>query len=162
MPNLATTAVSKRRNGAAHGLVLVSGNKLATHLACTRQSVDHLAALGVIHRRPDGMFDQDESRVRVLAHLRSERQRSPRNEADAEHARAKSALLNIRIQEKRRELVKRSDVDTLIDEMAGVVLTALSGLPARASGQDVLLRRRLDRIVQEVRTEIIRNLHADG
>jgi hypothetical protein len=33
--------------------------------------------------------------------------------------------------EKRRELVRRADVDALIDDIAGVTLTALSSMPAR-------------------------------
>jgi hypothetical protein len=35
--------------------------------------------------------------------------------------------------EKKRELVRRADVDELIDCIAGVTLTALSGLPARCA-----------------------------
>jgi hypothetical protein len=53
---------------------------------------------------------------------------SPRAAADAEHALARAALLRIRIEEKQRTLVRRSDVDALIDQIAGTVLTHLSGM----------------------------------
>ena len=75
--------------------------------------------------------------------------------ADAEHAPAKAALLRIRIEEKQRTLVRRADVDELIDGIAGVTLTALSSLPARCAPRgDLAIRRSIERVVFEVRTEI--------
>ena len=57
--------------------------------------------------------------------------------------------------EKRRELVRRADVDALIDGIAGVTLTALSSLPARCAPRgDLAIRRSIERVVFEVRTEI--------
>jgi len=57
--------------------------------------------------------------------------------------------------EKRRELVRRADVDELIDGIAGVTLTALSSLPARCAPRgDLAIRRNIERVVFEVRTEI--------
>ena len=47
------------------------------------------------------------------------------------------------------------DVDTLIDGIAGVTLTALAGLPARCAPRgDLATRRSIERVVFEVRTEI--------
>ena len=122
----------KRRNGAARDPVLVSASALAVHLGCTRQYIAKLTAEGVIEKRGDG-YDQDQCRLRYLAHLRSENRRSPRAAADAEHASAKAALLRIRIEEKQRKLVRRDDVNALIDAMAGIMLTHLSGMAARCS-----------------------------
>jgi hypothetical protein len=73
----------KPTSRAAHGAVLVSGNMLAVHFGCSRQNVDQLTAQGVIERRGDGEFDQDQSRLRYLAHLRSPERRSARSEAAA-------------------------------------------------------------------------------
>jgi hypothetical protein len=158
MTDVATTPdrpKPKRSNGAAHGPVLVSGVKLATHFGCVRQHVDQLAQQGVIERRSDGLFDQDASRLRYLDHLRAEHKRSPRSAADAEHALAKAEFLRIRIAQKRRELVRRADVDELIDQLCGVVLTALSGLPARCAPRgDLATRRAIERVVYEVRADL--------
>ena len=61
----------------------------------------------------------------------------------------------MRLMEKRRELVRRADVDALIDGIAGVTLTALSGLPARCAPRgDLAIRRSIERVAFEVRTEI--------
>jgi hypothetical protein len=64
-------------------------------------------------------------------------------------------MLQLRLMEKRRELVRRADVDALIDGIAGVTLTALSSLPARCAPHgDLAIRRSIERVVFEVRTEI--------
>jgi hypothetical protein len=64
-------------------------------------------------------------------------------------------MLQLRLMEKKRELVRRDDVDALIDQIAGVTLTALSSLPARCAPRgDLAIRRCIERVVFEVRTEI--------
>ena len=57
--------------------------------------------------------------------------------------------------EKKRELVHRTDVDALIDDIAGITLTALSSLPSRCAPRgDLAIRGSIELIVFEVRTEI--------
>ena len=64
-------------------------------------------------------------------------------------------MLQLRLLEKKRELVRQTDVDELIDQIAGVTLTALSSLPARCAPRgDLATRRAIERVVFEVRTEI--------
>jgi hypothetical protein len=156
MMDMTATMLRGKRgcNGVAHAPVLVSGYKLATHFGVVRQHIDQLTAQGVIERRSDGLFDQDVSRLKYLTHLRAEHKRSPRTEADAEHTAAKAALLRIRIEEKRRELVRREDVNELLDCIAGLVLTKLGGLPARVGGADLVARRKAEGVVLEIRREI--------
>jgi hypothetical protein len=51
--------------------------------------------------------------------------------------------------------VRQADVDALIDGIAGVTLTALSSLPARCAPRgDLVIRRNIERVVFEVRSEI--------
>jgi hypothetical protein len=149
---------AKRGNGRkrdkALGPVLVSGNRLAVHFGCVRQHIDQLAAQGVIERSAQGLFDQDQSRLRYLTHLRSEHRRSPRTAADAEHTRDKTEMLQLKLAEKRRDLVRQTDVDEMVDSFAGIVLTALGGWPARVAGTDLVVRRRAEAILFELRTEI--------
>jgi hypothetical protein len=130
----------------------VSASALAEHLDCSRAYIGKLEAEGVIQRQGDG-FPLDQSRVAYLRHLRRERRQSPRTEADAEHAKAKAALLRLRIAEKQRELVPRADFDAVIDDIAGVVLTHLSGMAARCSN-DLMVRRKIEAVVYEVRKEM--------
>ena len=74
-------------------------------------------------------------------------------QADAEHALAKAALLQLRIEEKQRKLVRRDDVNELIDQIAGIVLTHLSAWSARCS-RDMVVRRNIDAVVMQIRREI--------
>jgi hypothetical protein len=90
---------------------------------------------GVIQRPGDG-FPLDQSRVAYLRYLRRERRQSPRSEADADHVRVKTEMLQLRLMEKKRGLVRRADVDELIDTLAGVVLTHLSGMAALLQRSD--------------------------
>ena len=131
----------------------VSASALALHLDCSRTYIGKLVAEGVIRRQGDS-FPLDRSRVAYLRYLRRERQRSSRAAADAEHAKAKTALLQIRIEEKQRTLVRRDEHEAMIDQMAGLVLTHLSSWPARVAGRDLALRRKADAVLREIRTEI--------
>jgi phage terminase Nu1 subunit (DNA packaging protein) len=132
----------------------VNASALARHLDCSRAYIGKLEAEGVIQRQGGG-FPLDQSRVAYLQYLRRERRQSPRAEADADHVKLKTEMLQLRLMEKKRELVRRADVDELIDSIAGVTLTALSSLPARCAPRgDLAIRRSIERVMFEVRTEI--------
>jgi len=132
---------------------IVTANSLATHLGCTRQNVARLTAEAIIEQRSDGCYDQTASRLKYIKHLRSDARRSPRTQADADHVKVKTEMLQLRLMEKQRKLVRREDADALIDEICGVVLTHLSGMAARCS-RDPAIRRGIDAVVLQVRTEL--------
>src|SRR5262245_24038187 len=132
----------------------VTATQLGEHLGLTRQRIGVLADVEhVIERLPNGRFDQDESRLRYLRWLRDPARRSARSEAAATYADAKTQLLRIKIEEKRRELVPKAVYDAMIDEFAGLVLTHLSGMAARCSN-DLVVRRKIDAVVHQVRCEM--------
>jgi len=131
----------------------VSASALALHLNCSRTYIGKLEAEGVIQRQGDG-FPLDQSRVAYLRYLRRERQQSPRSEADADHVKVKTEMLQLRLMQARRELVSREAHEAMIDQMAGLVLTKLGGWPARIAGADLGLRRRAEAVLRELRTEI--------
>ena len=130
---------------------IVTANSLATHLGCTRQNIARLTAEAVIEQRSDGHYDQTASRLRYIKHLRTPR--SSRAEADAAHVKVKTEMLQLRMMERQRKLVRREDANALIDEICGVVLMHLSGMAARCS-RDLAVRREIDRVVYKVRTEL--------
>lgn len=136
----------------ANEAATVSASALALHLDCSRTYIGKLEAEGVIQRQGDG-FPLDQSRVAYLRYLRRERQQSPRSEADADHIKVKTEMLQLRLMEKKRELVRQSDVDELIDQIAGITLTHLSGMAARCS-RDMVVRRNIDAVVMQIRREI--------
>jgi hypothetical protein len=120
----------------------VTASAVAAHLAMTRQNVVKLADVEhLFERLPDGRFDLDACRFAYLKWLRDPARRSARSEAAAKHAEAKTQMLTIKIMERQRKLVLRDDVNELIDTMAGIMLTHLSGMGARCS-RDLTVRRR--------------------
>ena len=79
-----------RRDGVRE---LVNGTAMARHLCFERAYLDKLLDAGVLERDSNGKFDLDENRRRYILHLREERKRSPRSEADTDFQRAKSELI---------------------------------------------------------------------
>ena len=91
----------------------------------------------------------DPAMVRSLLNMTTD------NLQHVDHVAVKTEMLKLRLMEKQHELVRRSDVDALIDDLAGVTLTALSSMPARCAPRgDLATRRVIERVVFEVRTEI--------
>ena len=78
----------------------VSASALALHLDCSRAYIGKLEAEGVIQRQGDG-FALDQRRVAYLRYLRRERQQSPRTEADADHVKVKTEMLQLRWDEEK-------------------------------------------------------------
>jgi len=119
----------------------VSASAMALHLDCSRTYIGKLDAEGVIQRQGDG-FPLDQSRV-AYPTLAARAAANSRSEADADHVKVKTEMLQLRLMEKRWELVRRTDVDEPIDGVAGTVLTHLLSLPARCAPRgDLAIRRR--------------------
>ncbi len=76
---------------------IVSASALAQHLDCSRTYVGKLEAGGVIQRQGDS-FPLDQSRV---AFLRRVGRQSPRSEADADHVKVKTEMLQLRLTHQR-------------------------------------------------------------
>jgi hypothetical protein len=131
---------------------IVSPNGLATHLGMSRQNVARLTAEAVIEQRSDGRYDLTASRLRYIKHLRALSQRSPRVEADAEHAAAKAEMMQLRIAERRKQLMETVDAVDVIDGLCGLFLTGLSELPAHT--RDLKDRVVIDRAARDLRQRI--------
>ena len=115
--------------------------------------LDKLLAQGVIERQ-DGKYDLDATRLAYIRHLREARKLSPRSEADAEFQRSKSELIQLRIAEKKRQLIDAEETYAMVDELVGLFISRLSGFAARCGGRDLATRRAIDRAVYDLRLEI--------
>jgi hypothetical protein len=143
-----------RQDAAAGGPVLVSAPALGLHLDLTGERIRQLAEDGVIERRPDGLFDQDQCRLSYLRWLRDPARRSVRSEAAAAFVTAKTEMLQMKLAEKRRDLVRRDEANALLDEAVGITLTHLGAWPARIAGADLRLRRKAEALLRELRRDI--------
>ena len=60
----------------------------------------------------------------------------------------------LRIAKAEQTVMLCSDPEAVIDELVGVTLTKLGGWPARVAGTDLVVRRRAEAVLRELRTEI--------
>jgi hypothetical protein len=147
-----TLIAEERRSSRQAAVVIVSASALANHFGVSRQYVSRLADDGVIERLASG-FDIDLSRLRYLGWLRAPERRATKNEAASELSKARIELIQLRIAEKRRELISLDEANATIDQICGLVLTKLGGMAARCT-RDLQVRRNIDNVVFEIRTEI--------
>jgi hypothetical protein len=101
-PEAELSYLAAMQQGANTMTKTVSAAALALHLDCTRTYIGKLEAEGVIQRQGDG-YPLDQSRVAYLRYLRRERRQSPRSEADADHVRAKTEMLQLHLMQKQRD-----------------------------------------------------------
>jgi hypothetical protein len=131
-----------------------SSVKMAAHLDLDRAYLTKLVSQGVLAQRPDGKFDLDDNRRRYIRFLREERKRSPKSEADSAFTQAKAELLQIRVAERKKELMLASECYELQDELFGLFMTALSSLPAKIGGRDLAERRKVEKAIYDMRVEL--------
>jgi hypothetical protein len=139
---------------AGNGREMASATQMAAHLCFDRSMLDKLVAQGVLVRRADGRWPVDDTRGRYIRHLREVRRLSPRSAADAEFTKAKAELIAIRIGERKKELMLASECYALQDEMFGLFMTHLSALPAKIGGRDMTERRKVEKAIFDMRTEL--------
>ena len=128
---------------------VATATALAAHLFCSREAITRLEKQHVLERLPDGGYDLDDCRRRVLEHLR---QRKLPGADRARWEKAKAEREELRVRRECHDLVKRSDFEEGIDAMAYVVLKHLAPLPSRLGGRDLAERKRVDaelRIAQQ-------------
>jgi hypothetical protein len=131
-----------------------SAVKMAHHLCFERAYLTTLVSQGVLKQRPDRKFDLDANRRAYIEFLREARKRSPKSEADSAFTQAKAELLQIRIAERKKELMLASECYEMQDEMFGLFMTALSSLPAKIGGRDLARRREVERAIYDMRVEL--------
>ena len=89
-----------------------------------------------------------------MKHPKVERRGSTGTAAQAEYAKQKARLHELRIAKQERVLMPVADHEAFIDELCGLMLTKLGGWPARIGGTNLDVRRRAEAVLRELRTEI--------
>jgi hypothetical protein len=108
----------------------------------------------VISKLPGGGYDLNVARVAYIRHLRRERTRSGKPEAEAAFLEQKTVALEIRNRQRLNDLLPREAVEDVLDGYVGMVTTAILSIGARVAPTDIALRRKVDAAVHEVRKSI--------
>lgn len=137
--------------GGDQGSEIVSAVKLAAHLDVGRTFIPRLEADGVIHRLPGGGYRLTEARTNYIRHLRRAKAQSPKSKAEQAFLNERTKALEIKNAQRLGELFPTTVANEIIDEYIGSVISALQNMPSRIAGSDLLLRRRIEREIYEVR-----------
>ena len=151
---LAVTGVLPRLKQRRTAGKTVTATALGRHLDLSRQRVQQLVDEHVIERLPGDQFDQDDCRIKYLRWLRAPERRTARSKVDADFVKAKTELIAIRVQEKRHQLMETEKAIADMEQLIGVMLTAMGGMPALIGGPDLQLRRKVEKVVFDTRVQL--------
>ena len=111
----------------------------------------------MLERLPDGRFHLNASRVAYIRWLRDSERRTARSKADSDFVKAKTALIALRLEEKRKLLMPVEKAAADMEKVIGAFLSKLGGIAprvARLAGNSLPVRREVDAIVYETRKEL--------
>lgn len=127
---------------------------MADVLGVTTQHLNRLAREGVVGKVRHGVFDVADTVQRHTGHrVAMEAKRTPA-EPSANRARdARAAEIELRIAERRRELILQAEALAATDLIAGAYLESIGGLPARLT-RDPRERQRIEAICDAERQRL--------
>lgn len=138
---------------------LIAAGQAARLLMISDERIRQIVKLGYIPRSNKGMYPLVELIQGYIKFLKDDERRSSKSATASRMQDAKAAEIEMRIAEKRRELIPLEEADAALSFLVGKVRSEFSGLPARAT-RDMPLRRKLEsevngslnRIAQQLRT----------
>jgi hypothetical protein len=117
---------------------VVTATALAAHLFCSREAIARLEKQHVLQRLPDGGYDLDDCRRRVLEHLRERRPAVSTARQEFEKARAEREKM--RAAQMAGTLCRVSDFHEAHDALLLYMVAGLTAIPARCS-RDLAMRK---------------------
>lgn len=133
---------------------VVSGAALARHLDVSPNYIGRLARDGVIPRRPDGRYDQDECRRAYLKHLRRPGARANVSAAHSDLRKAQARLVRLKVARLEGQLMEVEDHIAVVEGLAGLVVSTVESWPAAVARHDLALRRKLELEVYALRERL--------
>jgi phage terminase Nu1 subunit (DNA packaging protein) len=130
---------------------VVTATALAAHLFCSREAITRLEKQHVLQRLPDGGYDLDDCRRRVLEHLRERRPVVSTERQNFERARAQREQM--KAEQMAGSLCKTSDFGEAIDDVFGFLIPRLDSLPSRMT-RDLDLRKKWNEEIRQLRPEV--------
>lgn len=122
---------------------MVSAAQAAKMIMVTPQWLRQLAAQGYIPVAEKGQYPLAAVIQGYVKFLKDDERRSSKSATASRMQDAKTAEIEMRLAEKRRELISVEDAQAAVDIIVGKVRAEFSGLPARAT-RDMSLRRVLE------------------
>ncbi|WP_276199675.1 hypothetical protein [Chelatococcus sp. XZ-Ab1] len=126
-----------------------SQNDLAKHFGLSRARVRALVADGIV---PAGA-DIDTARLTYLDWLRDEDRRSTKAAGESAVRMARARQIELRTARDQRELVPWQEATAYTQEIVGMLISRMQGLPAQVT-RDPALRSKIENAIDAIRTDV--------
>lgn len=127
----------------------VTATGLGRHLDLSLQRVMQLVEEGIIPRRDDGGFDQDECRIRYINFIREDGRRAKNSAENVRLNDAKAKAIEIRNARADRQLIEVTEAIEFVDSALGGIRADFTGFAARVT-RDLRLRRKIEDAIDDV------------
>jgi hypothetical protein len=118
-----------------------------------------LEAAGIIARSSRNKWPAIETLSKLVLYYRDEARRGHRSAADAELRKARAAEIRLRTALRCHDLIEQAEALAICEEQAGIMLTALSALPARVT-RDLQMRREIEAVIDDLRRQMAERMRA--
>ncbi len=125
---------------------------------------DRLAQIeqaGFIKRAGRNSWPAIETLSGLVRFYRDENRRGPKSTADAQWRAARAREIEIRIAERERKLMQTDEATKALENIIGLFLTELSGLPASVT-RDLQFRQQIEDQIFNMRSRISNRLEAEA
>lgn len=145
--------MSKKETDTSDGGQLITIEVAARLLMISAERVRQLSKAGYIVIPKRGFTTLVSAVQGYIRFLKEEERKNTKSAAASRAVDARAAEIELRIAEKRRDLIPREDAEMAMDLVVGEVNKQLTGLPARIT-RDVRLRREIEARLNEAKGKI--------
>lgn len=151
--------MAERKTDAAASGDLISFEVAGRLLMIGPERVRQLIKAGYIQRPKPGYTTVVSAVQGYIRFLKDEDRKNTKSHAASEAVKARADEINLRIAERRRDLIPQEDANLALDIVVGEVNKQFTGLPARIT-RDLRLRRDIEAKLNEAKAKIAEALAA--
>lgn len=122
--------------------------RLATLLMLSKERVRQLVKDGHIPKGQRNTYSIIKAVQGYIAFLKDEERRTSKAQAESGLKASRQAEIDMRIAERRRDLIETKEADLIMQKLVGVINTEMNGFAARVT-RDVPLRREIEKNLDE-------------
>lgn len=140
---------------------MLNADEAGRLLKVTPTYIRQLARQGVLPKASRGLFPLVGLVQGYIDFLRSEDRRSSKSAADSRVRDARAAEIELKMAERRRDLIPQEDAQAAVSALCGMFRQTLNGLPARMT-RDLELRTKIEKEVDAALATLARRAREIG
>ncbi|CUA90900.1 hypothetical protein Ga0061061_11641 [Chelatococcus sambhunathii] len=131
----------------------LTAGDMARVLALTTERLRQLSREGAIPKSIRGAYPAEETIRGYVAWLRDEDRRSTKSAGESAVRRARARQIELRTARDQRELVPWQEATAYTQEIVGMLIARMQGLPAQVT-RDPALRSKIEDAIDAIRTDV--------